>query len=153
MKNNYFIQIWDQRIFPLDSDYDQIALLRPSEFNNIFEKTMGQMANNNVEGLIMLSYHGRTIYKKYVANTAFPEDGCVILSYRSLAELGIDPKDIINTPDTVSIEPASAFAYLWNNSYSYLRKPFRWAVCGLLLTIFFGLISIAFAIFQLICCC
>ena len=74
----------------------------------------------------------------------------MVLTNRSLAELGINSKneDILHIQAT--IEPASAVSYLWHNSYAYIRKPFQWAVCGLLLTMLFGITSVVLEILSLI---
>lgn len=151
MGSQYFIQKWNHTIFPLGPEYDQLALLQTSAYANIFGVPMVEMGNHKVEGLLKITYNKKSIYKKYVGNNDFPEDNSVIINYRSLAELGINPKDIGENLTLVNIEPASALEYLWHNSYAHIRKPFQWAIISLLLTIILGMISIVIELISLHC--
>ena len=142
MKNKYFIQEWDyEKYGPLSNEADQVAFMGTLEFANIFGQPMIKMADSRIEGLIKIEYNKKTIYRKFVANNLVAETQCVVLSYRSLAELGLDLKENSQEPKTVMIEPTSAITYLWYNSYAYIRKPFRWAVIGLILTLLFGVLT------------
>ena len=151
MKNNYFIQEWDYtQLGPLPFEADQLAIMRTAEFVNIYGVPMVQMGDYKIEGLIKITYNNKCIYRKYVGNNDIPEDQCVVLTNRSLAELGIHSKKDFQTPILATIEPASSISYLWHNSYAFIRKPFQWAVSGLLLTILFGIASVVLGFIALI---
>lgn len=144
----YYVQ-WNDVTRDLGIDYDQIALFRSSEYVNIFGMSMPRKGNKEIEGLLKISYKNKTIYRKYIGSNIPDEADDIILNYRSLAELGINPKNIPENQYQLLVAPASAWAYLWNNSYAYIRKPFRCAIYGLLISIGFGIASLVFDILSL----
>lgn len=151
MKNEYFIQQWDYPQYgPLPFDADQLAIMRTSEFTNIYGVPMVQMGNNKIEGLIKIKFNNKCIYRKFVGNNDIPDDQCVVLTNRSLAELGIHSKNENQLLTPATIEPTSAVLYLWHNSYAFIRKPFRWAAYGLLITTLSGITSVVLEILSLI---
>ena len=75
------------------------------------------------------------------------EGANVGLGYRSLCELGFNPKEVKTAPPTVEITPASWFKYYWNNSDSGIRAPFCIAVIGLCVTLLGTIFSLAQMLF------
>ena len=148
---NFFIQPWDIKDDSTGHELDQYAIMNSHAFVDLFGKTMPEASTKEIEGLLKITYKGKSIYRKYLGSN-ITESGNIILNNRSIAELGLKTKDIEENPNMVEIEPASVWAYLYNNSYSYIRDPFKLAIIGLAATILFGIISTIIGIISLCEC-
>ena len=148
MKNQYYV-LWNNITRGFGTECDQVALFRSSEYTHLFGTSMPRKGNKEIEGLLKISYQKRTIYRKYISSNIPDEASDIVLNYRSLAELGINPNTAENDLYLLDVEPANAWGYLWNNSYVHIRKPFQWAIYGLLMTIGFGVVSIILEVMSL----
>ena len=144
----FFIQSWDIKENSTGHELDQYAIMNSHAFVDLFGKTMPEASTKEIEGLLKITYKGKSIYRKYLGSN-IAESENVILNNRSITELGLRTKDIQENPNIVEIEPASVWAYLYNNSYSYIRDPFKLAIIGLVATILFGIISTIIGIITL----
>lgn len=114
------------------AECEKYAFMHSSEFNNIYQKRMHKSSARNLEGYLSITNPttGITIYRKYCGWSGM-EGANVGLGYRSLCELGFNPKEVETVPPTVEITPASWFCYYWMNSDSGIRAPFRFATIGM----------------------
>lgn len=113
------------------AECEKYAFMHSSEFNNIYKTKMYKSSTRGIEGYLSItnSTTGITIYRKYCGWSDM-EGANVGLGYRSLCELGFNPKEVKTAPPTVEITPASWFCYYWKNSDSGIRVPFRFATIG-----------------------
>lgn len=114
------------------AECEKYAFMHSSEFNNIYQKRMHKSSARNLEGYLSITNPttGITIYRKYCGWSGM-EGANVGLGYRSLCELGFNPKEVETVPPTVEITPASWFCYYWMNSDSGICAPFRFATIGM----------------------
>lgn len=137
------------------AECEKYAFMHSSEFNHIYQKRMHKSSACNLEGYLSITNPttGITIYRKYCGWSGM-EGANVGLGYRSLCELGFNPKEVETVPPTVEITPASWFCYYWMNSDSGIRAPFRFATIGMS-SAFIGalgfLLQILFYIFPNCC--
>ncbi len=152
MKTTRFIQLLDSKTMYIGDELNEYAMVRGCDFNEFFEHSMTQTASKKVEGLLKISYNNNQIYRKFIGSNLVDPD-CIILDNRSLAELGISRGEAEMTPPAVQIEPACAFAYLWHNSFSFIREPFQWAIIGMFISVLLGILSVVLSVYQLVHLC
>ena len=114
---------------------EKYAYMHSSEFKNIYAMPMHELSSHGIEGYLSItnSKNGRKIYRKYYGWSHI-EESTVGLGYRSLCELGITNKQLLDEPPVVDVKKAHWFCYYWHNSDSGVRAPFRIAVIGGILT-------------------
>lgn len=130
------------------AECEKYAFMHSSEFNNIYKTKMYKSSTRGIEGYLSITNPttGITIYRKYYGWSDM-EGANVGLGYRSLCELGFNPKEVKTAPPTVEITPASWFKYYWKNSDSGIRAPFCIAVIGLCVTLLGTIFSLAQMLF------
>lgn len=113
------------------AECEKYAYMHSSEFKKIYKTKMSKSSTRGIEGYLSItnSTTGITIYRKYCGWSDM-EGANVGLGYRSLCELGFNPKEVKIVPPTVEITPVSWFCYYWKNSDSGIRVPFRFATIG-----------------------
>ena len=137
------------------AECEKYAFMHSSEFNNIYKTKMYKSSTRGIEGYLSITNltTGITIYRKYCGWSDM-EGANVGLGYRSLCELGFNPKEVKIVPPTVEITPVSWFCYYWKNSDSGIRVPFKigvWGIFSAILGALGFLLQILFYIFPNCC--
>ena len=99
-----------------------------------------------LEGLLKITNlrNKKSIYRKYHYNPAL-NNNTVSLSLTARSELGFKGVYRRSNNWLVCITKANWFMYYWRNSDSSIKKPFRWAFLGVIMT----MISVALTIVQI----
>lgn len=126
-------------------DYEKYVLVHSSAFEAIYDEKMKDTNDSDeLEGLVKISYNGKSIYRKSIGGHVKKDK--IQMGYRTMHELKV-------SPDTeVRVTPANWFCYYWCNSDSNYKQPFRIAVVSLAITVLSIIISLC-SLMQNCCCC
>ena len=120
---------------------------------NTFKECVGYKRSSvqdpkKLEGLLKITKtpENKSIYRKYRYDPEV-KDGQILLSLTARSELGLNGQYRLSNKWKVEVKTANWFCYYWCNSDSSIKKPFRWAFCGVIMT----LVSLALTIIQFIC--
>lgn len=96
-----------------------------------------------LEGLLKITNlrSKKSIYRKYYYNPVL-NNNTVLLSLTARSELGFTGVYRRSNNWLVCITKANWFIYYWCNSDSSIRNPFRWAFCGIILTVLSVILSL-----------
>ena len=99
------------------AECEKYAFMHSSEFNNIYKTKMYKSSTRGIEGYLSITNPttGITIYRKYCGWSDI-EGANVGLGYRSLCELGFNPKEVDFSDELHEIAPIQTDSeFLFNN--------------------------------------
>ncbi len=129
MKKMIVEKIRDSDFVKLHLDFERYVLVHSDAFEAIFSEKMKDAQNpNELEGLVKIIHNGKTIYRKCIGGAVTKDH--IQMGYRTKSELQA------SIGDAIDVKKACWFCYLWRNSDSYYKYPFRIAVVAFIFATF-----------------